>query len=203
MATRNGTQVEPEHLLARAPQDRLDAQKKSFAYAERDEVQREAFLRQLRPIEPHNRVYVDEAGVDDTVCYPYGWSQRNTRCPAQRLGHRTTRVSMAAAWCCSAVLAPLTFEGYCDAKLIEAWFAQQLLKELRPGQTVILDNASFHRVKPLRTMLEQAHCFLLPLPPSSPDLNAIEPLWSQIKHKIMLDDRPHQSFRHKVEAAFL
>lgn len=154
-------------------------------------------------IAPHNRVYVDEAGVDDTLCYPYGWSARNTRCVGQRLGHRTTRVSMAAAWCGGTVLAPLTFEGYCDAQLIEAWCAQQLVKELRPGQTVILDNASFHRITPLRLILEQVHCFLLPLPPYSPDLNAIEPLWNQIKHKMMLDDTPHQSFRHKVDAAFV
>ena len=148
-------------------------------------------------------MYVDEAGVEDTLCYPYGWSLRNTRCFGQRLGHRTTRVSMAAAWCCGEVLAPLTFEGYCDAALIETWVEQQLVKELRPGQTVILDNASFHRMAPLRAMLQQAQCFLLPLPPYSPDLNAIESLWNQIKQKIMLNDRPHRSFRHKVDAAFL
>lgn len=157
----------------------------------------------MSQIAPHNRVYVDEAGVDDTLCYPYGWSQRNTRCGGQRLGHGTTRVSMAAAWCGGEVLAPLTFEGYCDAPLIEAWFAQQLVKELRPGQTVILDNASFHRVEPLRALLAQVQCYLLPLPPYSPDLNAIEPLWNQIKHKIMLDTKSHPSFRHKVDAAFL
>ncbi len=174
-----------------------------MAYAERDAAQRATFLQQLSQIEPYNRVYVDEAGVDDTVCYPYGWSQRNTRCKGQRLGHRTTRVSMAAAWCGRAVLAPLTLEGYCDAQLIEAWVAQQLIKELRPGQTVILVNASFHRIEPFRALLTTVQCDVLPLPPYSPDLNASEPLWNQIKHKIMLDDRPHPSFRHKVDAAFV
>ncbi len=184
-------------------QDWLDAKKKCFAYAERDEIQRAAFRQQVKQIAPHNRVYIDEAGVDDTLCYPYGWSQRNTRCPGQRLGHRTTRVSMAAAWCRGTVLAPLRFEGYCDAQLIEAWVAQQLVKELRPGQTVILDNASFPRVEPLRALLAKVQCAVLPLPPYSPDLNAIEPLWNQIKHKIMLDDRLHPSFRQKVDAAFV
>lgn len=110
---------------------------------------------------------------------------------------------MAAAWCCGEVLAPLTFEGYCDAKLIEAWCAQQLVKALRPGQTVIGDHASFHRMVPLRALLEQRQCFLLPLPPYSPDLNKIEPVWNQIKHTIMLDEKPHLSFRDKVDAAFL
>ena len=107
------------------------------------------------------------------------------RCAGERLGHRTQRVSMAAAWCCREdgqrqVLAPLTFEGYCDGALIEAWFEQQLVKALRAGQVVILDNASFHRQKPLQEILATVGCTLLPLPPYSPDLNKIEPgaLWA-------------------------
>lgn len=97
---------------------------------------------------------MDEAGVADTLDYAYGWSLKGTRCPGECLGHRTQRISMAAAWCQGPVLAPLTFEGYCDSALIEAWFAQHLLPLLRPGQVVILDNASFHRPAPLRALVE-------------------------------------------------
>jgi hypothetical protein len=67
-----------------------------------------------------DRVYIDQAGVDNTHGYAYGWSAKGTRCAGERLGHRTQRVSMAAAWCCGTVLSPLTFEGYCDSALIEA-----------------------------------------------------------------------------------
>ncbi len=124
---------------------------------------------------------MDEAGMDDTLNYAYGWSEKGTRCMGERLGHRTQRVSMAAAWCCGQVLAPLTFEGYCDSALIEAWFEQMLCKELRTGQVVILDNASFHRHARLRDLLAQVGCSLLPLPSYSPDLNKIEPLWNTLK----------------------
>ncbi len=91
---------------------------------------------------------------------------------------------MAAALCQGQVLAPLTFEGYCDAPLVEAWFSQQLIKELRPGQVVILDNASFHHTARLQAILAQVGCFLLPLPRYSPDFNDIEPLWNSLKAKI-------------------
>ena len=112
--------------------------------------------------------------------YAYGWSAQGERCPGEKLGHRTQRISMAAAWCCGQVLAPLTFEGYCDSELVEAWFEQELCRVLRPGQTVILDNAWFHRHQQLRQLLTQVGCFLLPLPAYSPDLNKIEPgaLWA-------------------------
>lgn len=110
---------------------------------------------------------------------------------------------MAAAWCCGQVLAPLTFEGYCDSELIEAWFVQELCPLLRPGQVVILDNASFHRQEVLRPLLESVACMLLPLPAYSPDVNKIEPLWNTLKRKIELDSNSYPSFHHKVDAAFL
>ena len=157
----------------------------------------------MKGIAPKDRVYVDEAGVEDTLSYAYGWSLCGTRCWGERLGHRTQRVSRAAAWCCGEVLAPLTFEGYCDSALVEAWFVQELAPVLREGQVVILDNASFHRATRLREILAQVGCSLLLLPPYSPDLNCIEPLWNTLKRKIELDPQLYPSFRLKVDAAFM
>lgn len=160
-------------------------------------------MKQLAQISVADRVYVDEAGVDDTLAYPYGWSERGTRCFGERLGHRTCRVSMAAALCQGQVLAPLTFEGYCDAPLIEAWFSQQLIHELRPGQVVILDNASFHHKERLKAILATVGCTLLPVPRYSPDLNDIEPLWNSLKSKISHHRHLYPNFREAVDAAFL
>jgi len=156
----------------------------------------------VNQIAEQDRVYVDEAGVEDTLEYAYGWSLRGTRCWGERLGHRTQRVSMAAAWCRGQVIAPLTFEGYCDSALIESWFERELAPRLVPGQVVILDNARFHRGKRLREILAQVGCSLLFLPPYSPDLNRIEPLWNKIKRKIELDLKTYAGFRLKVDAAF-
>lgn len=150
-----------------------------------------------------DRVYLDEAGVDDTLSYAYGWSAKGERCEAECLGHRTQRVSMAAAWCQGEVLSPLTFEGYCDSALIEAWFEQQLCKVLRPGQVVILDNASFHRKGRLRQLLARIGCGFLPLPAYSPDLNKIEPLWHVLKSRIAHSAQRYATFREAVDAAFL
>ncbi len=73
-------------------------------------------MKELETIPACDRVYVDEAGVDDTLSYAYGWSEKGTRCLGERLGYRIQRVSMAAALCQGKVLAPLTFEGYCDVR---------------------------------------------------------------------------------------
>lgn len=181
----------------------MDAQKKSFLYAERDQTRRQEFLQKLSRIAPADRVYVDEAGVEDTLSYGYGWSKKGTRCLAERLGHRTVRISLAAAWCQGELLAPLTFEGYCDSVLVETWFEECLLPALRPGQVVILDNAAFHRAQPLSELAAKVDCSLLFLPPYSPDLNKIEPLWNALKRRMELDQQTYSSFRLKVDAAFV
>ncbi len=109
---------------------------------------------------------------------------------------------MMAAWCRGKVFAPMTFTGHCDSVLVETWFAKMLLPELRLGQTVILDNASFHRHARIKALLEPLGCILLPLPPYSPDLNQIESLWHQLKSRIRHDFTPDRSFHQKVNAAF-
>ena len=158
-------------------------------------------MKQIENIAPSARVYVDEAGVEDTLSWAYGWSLKGTRCLGERLGHRTSRLSMIAAWCQKQVLAPCTFQGYCDSVLVETWFEQCLLPVLKKGQVVILDNASFHRQAKLRSLLLTVECELLPLPPYSPDFNKIEPLWNTLKRRIEKDTRSYPCFWDKVDAA--
>jgi transposase len=52
---------------------------------------------------------------------------------------------------------------------------------LQPGQIVILDNLSFHKSAKVKTLSAVAQCSLVFLPAYSPDLNAIEMLWSQFR----------------------
>lgn len=109
---------------------------------------------------------------------------------------------MIAAWCLGKVFAPMTFTGYCDSLVVETWFTQVLIPKLRPGQVVILDNASFHRKAKLKALLEPLGCRLFPLPPYSPDLNKIERLWHRIKSLVRHHYDPTLSLHRKVDAAF-
>lgn len=88
---------------------------------------------------------------------------------------------MVAGWCNRDVVAPMTFKGYCNTELIEAWVEQILVPELKPGQVVVMDNASFHKSNRIQMLIEQAKCRLLFLPPYSPDFNKIEKFWARLK----------------------
>lgn len=88
---------------------------------------------------------------------------------------------MVSGWCDREIVAPMTFKGYCNTQLIEAWVEQILVPELKPGQVVVMDNASFHKSSRIQTLIEQAKCRLLFLPPYSPDFNKIEKFWARLK----------------------
>ena len=59
-----------------------------------------------------------------------------------------------------------------------------LVPKLRKRQIVIMDNASIHKRKEIRKVIEKAGCHLVYQPPYSPDLNPIEHFWNWLKKKI-------------------
>ncbi len=158
--------------------------KKTYGYRERNEVQRQEFLEQLSEVDSTQVVYIDEAGCDDTEDYPYGYCHHSERFYDLKLGHRTHRISMIAGWSQGSVLAPMSFEGYCDTVVFEAWVEQMLVPSLNSGQVVVMDNASFHKSRRTRELIERAGCQLMFLPTYSPDLNKIEKFWARLKHRL-------------------
>jgi len=52
---------------------------------------------------------------------------------------------------------------------------------LQPGDVVVLDNLSSHKVSGVREAIEAAGARVLYLPPYSPDLNPIELAFSKLK----------------------
>lgn len=191
-----GEDESPNHEPLPA-KDQFHTKKKTYGYKERDEDKRAAFIAILASKSYETLFFVDEAGIDDTQDYPYGYSPRGQRFYALKRGSRTTRVSMIAALNKKELHAPMTFEGYCNTQVVEAWMEQQLVPLLKPGQTVILDNARFHKSKKIERMITDAGCSLLYLPSYSPDLNDIEHAWFPIKNKIRKNS-PNFNSLHKA-----
>lgn len=145
---------------------------------------------------------VDEAGIDDNEDYPWGWSPKGQRGIALKPGHRQERISVIAALAQGQLTAPMVFTGHCDGTVFTAWLARFLVPVLKPGQTVILDNARFHQGQTLTQILAKAHCTLRYLPPYSPDLNPIEHSWAPLKNRIRKNIPTAPSFFDAVCDAF-
>lgn len=182
----------------------LDLQeKKIYGYKERNEEKRAQFAKIIATKRHENLVYIDESGIDNTEDYPYGYCRKGERFHSLKSGKKTQRVSMIAALNKEKIIAPLTFEGYCNKDVFEAWFEQFLTPILRSGQTVILDNATFHKSKKIDDLAKGVGAEVLYLPPYSPDFNEIEHQWFAIKNRARKNIPLFESFRRAVDSAFL
>ena len=65
------------------------------------------------------------------------------------MGKKSRRTSVIAAYLpqVKKLDATYAFDGYTDAKRFNGWIKKCLLPVLKKGQTVILDNAAFHKSK--------------------------------------------------------
>ena len=111
-------------------------------------------------------------------------SLRGTKVVGKISGKRFGRQSVISALKDKKFLAPMCFEGTCDTSLFNTWLEKICIPELKPGDVLILDNASFHKSKTTIEMIKKAKCEVLFLPPYSPDLNPIEKYWANMKRKI-------------------
>ena len=79
------------------------------------------------------------------------------------------------------MIATMTIEAATDADIFLAYLDQILCPALPPGDVVVMDNLSSHKVAGVRERIESAAAELLYLPPYSPDLNPIEKAWAKLK----------------------
>lgn len=101
------------------------------------------------------------------------------------------------------LLAPLTFEGSCNRDLFETWLRDCLIPQLKPGDIIIIDNASFHKGEDIRKIVEEAEVEIWYLPPYSPDLNKIENWWAVLKTWMKQKLKEFETVRECVDAAFM
>lgn len=153
-------------------------------------------------MDPTELVYLDESGVDEALHRSYARAPRGTKVVGEVSGTQAKRLSLIAALNASQLLAPMRFEGYCDTAVFNTWLEHALLPELRPGQTVVMDNASFHKSPTTKALIESKGCFLKYLPTYSPDLNPIESQWAILKARLRKHRKPNQSLGKAIDTIF-
>lgn len=147
-------------------------------------------------------VYIDESGIDQYIHYPWGYAPKGQKVHGEISGKRYDRESFIAGKVGSTVIAPLCFKGTCNTDFFNFWIEKCLIPELKPGQVVIMDNATFHKSQKTKELIEGAGCLLVYLPPYSPDLNPIEKFWANLKAKIKATISNFNSLADGIDHAF-
>ena len=126
-------------------------------------------------------MFLDESGASTQMTRHYGRAARGERVrEGTPQGHWRT-LTMLAGLTSKGLGAPMTIESATDGDVFLAYLEQVLCPRLEPGQVVVMDNLSAHKVEGVRRLIEARGAQLLYLPPYSPDFNPIEQAWSKVK----------------------
>ena len=131
--------------------------------------------------DPTRLVFLDETGITNNLLRRYGRALRGARVHDHAPCARWQTSTFLAALRVTGLTAPGVFDGAIDGASFLAYIEQILVPTLHPGDIVIADNLSAHKVAGVRQAIERVGATLCYLPPYSPDLNPIELCFAKLK----------------------
>lgn len=132
-------------------------------------------------MDPAKLVFIDESGSNISMTREYARSAVGERAHDKVPRNRGTVTSMVGALSLNGLVAMMTIEGGTSADVFLAFVKEILLPEIKPGYTVVLDNAGAHKDSEVLTAFAEAGVAVKFLPPYSPELNPIELTWAKVK----------------------
>lgn len=173
------------HDVEHGPAARPDTEKKTLQASERARADiaeaRHLWVDLLTRIDARRLIFLDETWIKTNMARLVGWAPRGERLIGHvPHGHWKTTTFLAGLRHDS-VVAPLVVDGAIDGTMFRAWVEQALAPALSPGDIVVADNLSSHKVAGVREAIEGRGATLLFLPPYSPDLNPIEQFFAKLK----------------------
>ena len=176
--------------LQRLSRARSVSKKKTLIASEQDRPdvaeKRTLWRASQEHIDPTQVVFIDETWAKTNMTRRYGRSLLGSRVVEKTPYGRWQTTTFLGALRAEGFIAPLTVEGAINGPLFRSWVEQHLAPALRPGDIVVMDNLSSHKVTGIREAIEAVGAELRYLPPYSPDLNPIELAFSKFK-KLLRD----------------
>jgi transposase len=171
--------------LVSGPEAGSSLEKKSLYATERDSEanrkRREEFAARIGAIAPEKLIFLDESGVTTSMTRLYARSLSGQRIHEATPGGHWEIMTILGAMSLRGMIATMTIEAATDREIFLTYVEQVLCPALRPGDVVVMDNLSSHKVDGVRKRIERVAAELLYLPPYSPDLNPIEKAWAKLK----------------------
>jgi transposase len=125
--------------------------------------------------------FVDESGVTLAMTRPYGRATPGHRVVDHVPNNYGANQTLLAALSLEGLHAPGVVDGAVNGDIFRYWVRNVLGPTLQPGDIVLWENLSVHKVAGVEALITARGARLLPLSPYSPDFNPIEQCWSKIK----------------------
>jgi transposase len=132
-------------------------------------------------LDPRRLVFLDETWTNTKMARLRGRCRRGLRLKsALPHGHWKT-TTFVAGLRCREIIAPLVIDRPMNGLIFRTYVEEMLVPALTPGDMVIMDTLSAHKVDGIRQAIEGAGARLCYLPPYSPDFNPIEQAFAKLK----------------------
>lgn len=147
-------------------------------------------------------VVIDESAASTKLTRLRGRCDRTQRLVASVPHGHWKVLTMIAAMSVRGVRTAVTVDAATDGETFLRFVTDALVPVLEPGDVVVMDNLQAHKISGVREAIESAGARLLYLPPYSPDLSPIEPMWSKVKQSLRsLAARTVEALQDAVTAA--
>ena len=134
-----------------------------------------------KTIDPTKLIFLDESGVNTGMTRIYGRALKNQRVVDSVPDTRFYRTTILSTVRLDGTIVPCVFEDSLNGDIFREYIRQFLVPTLKPGDIVVMDNLSSHKVSGIVEMIEAVGAGVMFLPPYSPDYNPIELMWSKMK----------------------
>ena len=160
------------------------------------------YIKEISLLPLEKLVYIDESGIDTFISREYGRGTRGERVLGEKSGRRFARESFVAGLKNKKTIAPFCYNGTMDSELFNYWLVNFLIPAVSPGDTIIMDNAAFHKSDKTKDIISYSKCNLVFLPPYSPDLNPIEKFWANLKAYVKKYINKFTTLADTIDAVF-
>ena len=145
--------IAKKKTLIAKEQDRADVVEKRIQWRASQEL-----------IDPGKVVFIDETWAKTNMTRTYGRSPEGTRLIQKTPQARWSTTTFLGAMRSTGFIAPLCVDGAINGDVFKAWVEQHLVRELRPGDVVVMDNLSSHKVAGVVEAIEEVGASVRYLP---------------------------------------
>jgi hypothetical protein len=145
------------------------SEKKTVHATERDSprvhLARRRYRRKIAKVPAKKLTFVDESGLNIAMTRRYGRAMRGQRvhdAVPKNFGRNVT-ILVALSW--YGLDALMMVDGATDAEVFRTYVSRVLAPTLRPGDVVVMDNLSAHKVSGIEAAITNAGARLIYLPP--------------------------------------
>jgi len=161
-------------------------------------AKREKFVELQLELDASRPVFLDESEFRLGSSPRYGSAPRGEDAPGKSVQGSWTMLTIAL----DGFLGRMTVTAGTSILVFDAFVAQQLLPNLRPGDIVIMNNFSAHKNTRIPQRSFEVGCTVFFTPPDSPEFNLIEKIWMKIKDfSRRLPTLRREAFDHAVASA--